>query len=441
MMFCCELFVGVIISEFVEIHSIKSPRLFNALEPIFEFGPTEREAVLAGLLQLNRSMKPYNRTYFALLVDTPAATKHVQMPAAQSAAPQHDAHDAAHSFCSPCHPSELHKSTSDFFAAALRELMVGTEALDQTEQSCVHNEYQVARLNKEYAGGEHISPCIPALLLTLSQEMVAITEASDPSDWEEMRRQHREAVTQWLVGFTAAMCSEGIIDHFNFVEFDHSAPRKAKVFAHFEYFGSQPGGGAEWSKMVDACHVGVDKIFDSHHGDPWLEPSDARTASMCIKQICSLLALEELVNLGEVFYQQATEDWPTEPTEEWHRPFVWGMRMFQVMKTVSSSTFSEPAAPILTYAQFAFENPLCNASEIELIEMKTDTTHALSSNVLELSDVIEAEALEDSLKHDVVAGLFHLQDGREVVQEQEEETDHEEIVRELFEVHTEPEAV
>merc|ERR1711865_677228 len=102
---------------------------------------------------------------------------------------------------------------------------------------------------------------------------------------------------------------------------------------------------------------------------------------------------------------------------------------------------SEPAAPILTYAQFAFENPLCNASEIELIEMKTDTTHALSSNVLELPDVIEAEALEDSLKHDVIVGLFHSQDGREVVQDQEEETDQEEIVRELFEVHTEPEAV
>ena len=69
-MFCCELFVGVIISEFVEIHSIESPRLFNALSPIFEFGPTEREAVLAGLLQLNRKMQPYNRAFFAVL-DSP----------------------------------------------------------------------------------------------------------------------------------------------------------------------------------------------------------------------------------------------------------------------------------------------------------------------------------------------------------------------------------
>jgi hypothetical protein len=105
MMFCCELFVGVIISEFLDIHSIQSPRLFNALEPIFEFGPTEREAVLAGLLQLNRKMQPYNRAFFAVLDNGPVYGER-QLPSSQVVAPK-----------------RLLKSVSELFPAVLSQLL------------------------------------------------------------------------------------------------------------------------------------------------------------------------------------------------------------------------------------------------------------------------------------------------------------------------------
>lgn len=298
-MFCCELFVGVIISEFLEIHSIKSPRLFNALEPIFEFGPTEREAVLDGLLRLNRMLQPYNRCFFALLDNTPAV-QHVMMPASQLAVPK-----------------RLHNSSSELFVAAISQLTAAKDA----EQIRVHNEYQAARRNKDRSDVDlqpHISQCVPVLLLRLGQELVAITKAGTPDSWEQMTKQHCEAITQWLVGFMAAMCSEGITDHFNFVK-HNDKERKAQVLKHFQYFSSNRSlsGASEWSKVVDACHIAVDKIFDLYRGDSWLEPRDTQTACVCTKQICSLLALDELVHLGEVFYQQVTKQASTDRTEEW----------------------------------------------------------------------------------------------------------------------------
>jgi len=233
-------------------------------------------------------------------------------------------------------------------------------------------------------------PCVDAKAGT---RISCYHKAGTPSNCEQTSRQHREAVTQWLVGFMAAMCSEGITDHFNFVK--HSdKERKAHVLGHFQYFGSNRNlcGAGEWSKVVDACHIAVEKIFDLYRGESWLEPRDTQTASVCTKQICSLLALDDLVHLGEVFYQQATKQASTDRTEEWHIPFVWGMRMFQVIQTVRNGTSSEQPAPIPAHGQFGFVNPLTDTSEIELQEMKTDTTHGLSSEWIELPDVIEAEA-------------------------------------------------
>jgi hypothetical protein len=182
-------------------------------------------------------------------------------------------------------------------------------------------------------------------------------------------------------------------------------------------------------------------------------------AHICTKQLCALLALDELVRLGEVFYRQAVSEASTELTmeealeaSEWHRPFIWGMRMYQVMQTVRNGTSLEqvvsttideimaaatesgidlsnssqladftksyasqknPSIP--THGQFGdvqfAANPLAE-SEVELHEMKTDVTHALSSDHFELPEVDEQEVHEDQtpeaddLKQEVVAGLF-----------------------------------
>jgi len=413
-MFCCELFVGVIISEFIEIHSIKSPRLFNALEPIFEFGPTEREAVLGGLLQLNRKMQPYNRAFFAVLSDGHSAFKKRQTPTSQLA-----------------RPKRLHNSVSELFPAVLKELLATNDA----EQTRVYDEYQTARLDQDSNDDNlqpHISQCVPVLMLTLGEDLVSITLSSGPLsgvDVDEMTRQHRKAVTQWLVGFIAAMCTEGIADHFNFVKHSDS-DQKDRLLEHFQGFGSNHqvlNGVTEWSRVCNACHKAVDKIFDLYHGDSWLEPYDSLSADVCTKHLCSLLAFDELVRFGEVFYQQAISQASIELTEEevlearkWHRPFIWGMRMFQVMKSMRNTSVdqgvtsaideimaaalasgidmsdsvqlakfttnyvSRKADPIPAHAQFGqsvrTSNPLIEVAEIELHEMKTDETHELSSS-------------------------------------------------------------
>jgi len=335
-MFCCELFVGVIISEFVEIHSIKSPRLFNALEPIFEFGPTEREAVLAGLLSLNRKMQPYNRAFFAVLDNSPSSQKiERHVPSSQDVAPK-----------------RLLKSASELFPAVLSQIL----AIDTVDQIRVYNEYQIRRLDKDELYGTqqlHISQCVPVLMVVLGQEMVSITKACPLNKtrralFDAVHKQHQEAVTNWLIGIMASMCTEGITDHFLLSKHGNLF-EKSLVLEYFQDFGSNNGtatrfgDAAKWNGVRDACHKAVDKIFDLYHGEAWLVPSDAQSAHLCTKQLCSLLAIDELVHYGEVFYQQATSGAPTLSEEEimearkWHRPFIWGMRMYQVMQTVRNS--------------------------------------------------------------------------------------------------------
>lgn len=215
----------------------------------------------------------------------------------------------------------------------------------------------------------------------------------------------------------------------------------------------------------------MDKIFDLYEGESWLEPSDSRSADLCIRQLCSLLALDELVCCGEIFYQQATSDVFKELTREqaiqahkWHRPFIWGMRMFQVMhnsrndssrEQLLSTTIDDIVAAALEngiditdtaklteftehYASAnrnldkaqRTANSLMEPTEVELLEMKTDETHALPE-FLEMKtdtcfDGTSAEAgqefsehLDNDLDNGDVAGM--IQDGvaqQDVLQQQ-----------------------
>jgi hypothetical protein len=453
-MFCCELFVGVIISEFIEINSIKSPRLFNALEPIFEFGPTEREAVLAGLLQLNRKMQAYNRAFVAVLDNKPPASiKNRKTPGSQLAVPK-----------------RLHKSMTELFTAILSQLSV----IKDNEPTPLYKESGSDQLDsRDNRVQAHISQCVPVLLMALGQELVSITKENVSGNFDETRKQHRKAVTQWVVGFMAAMCTEGITDHFNFVERSDMA-LKAQVlerFQKFEFDHERLASSAEWSNVCHACRKAVDKIFDLYEGEPWLEPSDSRSADLCTRQLCSLLALDELVFCGEIFYQQATSDVSKELTQEqaiqahkWHRPFIWGMRMFQVMhnsrngssrEQLLSTTIDDIVAAALEngiditdtaklteftehYASAnrnldkaqRTANSLMEPTEVELLEMKTDETHALPE-FLEMKtdtcfDGTSAEAgqefsehLDNDLDNGDVAGM--IQDGvaqQDVLQQQ-----------------------
>ena len=57
--FCCELFVGVVIGGYSEVSSISSPRMAAVLAPVYEEGNlSKRAALVHQLLRLARKIRP-----------------------------------------------------------------------------------------------------------------------------------------------------------------------------------------------------------------------------------------------------------------------------------------------------------------------------------------------------------------------------------------------
>ena len=66
--FCCELFVGVVIAGYAEVQEVSSPRMYFVLAPAFEECSHEkRTALVKQALKLAREMRPYNELNAAIL--------------------------------------------------------------------------------------------------------------------------------------------------------------------------------------------------------------------------------------------------------------------------------------------------------------------------------------------------------------------------------------
>ena len=66
--FCCELFVGVVIAGYSELQGISSPRMHWAFAPVFEECKLdERESLIEQLLKLAHKMRPCNQLHATIL--------------------------------------------------------------------------------------------------------------------------------------------------------------------------------------------------------------------------------------------------------------------------------------------------------------------------------------------------------------------------------------
>jgi len=66
--FCCELFVGIVIAGYAEVQEIASPRLYWSLAPAFEECSSEQRGPLTDqLLKLARQMRPCNELHATML--------------------------------------------------------------------------------------------------------------------------------------------------------------------------------------------------------------------------------------------------------------------------------------------------------------------------------------------------------------------------------------
>jgi hypothetical protein len=64
--FCAELLVGVVMAQYMELETVKSPRLYPLFSPTFLLGSSERVKVQSTMLELNSVMGVYNQVLAGL---------------------------------------------------------------------------------------------------------------------------------------------------------------------------------------------------------------------------------------------------------------------------------------------------------------------------------------------------------------------------------------
>jgi len=79
LVFCCELFVGIVVAGYAEVQSISSPRMFAALAPALkECTDEKRNTLVLQLLKLTRKMRPCNELHAVIVehiqINTQAAS-------------------------------------------------------------------------------------------------------------------------------------------------------------------------------------------------------------------------------------------------------------------------------------------------------------------------------------------------------------------------------
>ena len=267
--FCANLFIGVVITLFVNSTSIKSTRLAAALSPLFEFSPTEREAAIAAVLKLNRQMQPYNRS-FDVISESKLGTSRSTSTCAQLTEGQDNLTPARVSLCdavlallqNPIHRATQPKSDSQYPSADTHSEQSVVEFIDSSEQSSeqVDSEFdsRVTELAGSLKRGSRFTDLrqnMPSLWFVLGDKLVRIhcEEALDHSAKQQLSC---TLIENWLYGFVAALCSECA------ASCDKGDPTLGTFPVSFGTDLSSP----DWAACKHACSMLVSKLFESYQG-------------------------------------------------------------------------------------------------------------------------------------------------------------------------------
>ena len=257
--FCANLFIGVVITLFVDSTSIKSTRLAAALSPLFDFSPTEREAAIAAVLKLNRQMQPYNRSFDVLseskLGTSRSASTCAQLTEGLVYCPQDNLTPARVSLC-------------DAVLSLLQNPMVIHRANDpmqypttdtHSEQSALElrpkDDSELAGSLKRGSSSTNLRQNMPSLWFVLGDKLVRI-QCEQALDHSAKQQLSCTLIENWLYGFVAALCSECA------ASCDKGDPTLDTSPVSFGTDLSSPG----WGACKSACNMLVSKLFESYQG-------------------------------------------------------------------------------------------------------------------------------------------------------------------------------
>ena len=288
--FCSELFIGVIITQYVESTSFKSAKLAALLRPILDAGPSECDAVLTGVLTLNRNCRPYELLY--------AALEHQLVPLEQQPLPpkpitvllcdefrctqcgKRIVDQAALEICAVCDwmgmrmsvqaspatkqhdriegvQSSLHRTVTELLSTILQDLGCGVLCEPQHIQS-----------------PPHFNTSIDTLWSVIHAQLV-------PDDDEGVgawRERCCKALRVWLEAIVAGICSEGIWDFFSLSGNSDPMLEAHTILDRFAFFGMRScvdldtsgstACNAQWQKVCLACRDFTSRAIDDCRAPP-----------------------------------------------------------------------------------------------------------------------------------------------------------------------------
>ena len=240
--FCSELLIGVIIAQYISVTSIKSAGLGAVLAPIFDSGPSDRDAVLTGILILNRNSGPYNCLYAALeerLLSTNLMDGGCALLNATTTEAEQNIKPLLHSnYKNGSHLLQL--SVTGLFNTVLQDLDCGTLCSVQHSLAIAHFDTSIDLLWSAFR----------SQLLPISDEGVTV--------W---RTRCCKALCIWLEAIVAGICAEGVWQAASRTQDPVGEARE--TLQRFEYFGMTSSGtqgthpsafSGQWQEMLTACH-------------------------------------------------------------------------------------------------------------------------------------------------------------------------------------------
>ena len=267
--FCSELLIGVIIAQYISVTSIKSAGLGAVLAPIFDSGPSDHDAVLTGILILNRNCGPYNCLYAALEERLLSAN-----PIDGGCALLHATTTEAEPNVQPMPHSEYMNgshllSVTGLFDAVLQDLDCRTNCSVQHSLVIAHFDTSIDLLWSAFR----------SQLLPVSDEEVTV--------W---RTRCCKALCIWLEAIVAGICAEGIWQAVSRTQDPVGEARKR--LQHFESFGMTSYGtqctrpaafSGQWQEVLTACHNLASRVI-----------GDLQASTRAVDQIHNALELDQV---------------------------------------------------------------------------------------------------------------------------------------------------
>ena len=437
-MLCSDLFVGVIVSLYSDVQSIKSSRLGAVFVNLLELPSQSRAGVTTSVLKLNREMGSISQLITDIEVGDNqkwAYMKHMDRGRKCAADPNRIAH------CTSA-LTNLKHAMKDVFAPATQTVarMAGVFEQDQLTLWLEQQTSTPPRTCVETTSVQVLWNLMMGCKVGVSSQSPVASDQSVLTDAASSATPLRledcaNSLSDWMVSFVAAVCNDCMSQFIDVVGFDsssHGADARTQLNRLARNNDELPANCERWNKLREASYDLCIGVLEANNEETWCPPVQHDQLAECMTQLWVHLELDTMVAHTVSFYQQINEvcarartAWLNPPTSPGYNgpvvvnrkirvrqsdyygydqmylkrsyaanrsdvsekdedtPFYWGMRIYNSMQTMNSDKDLAIDSDAAIGSDVVIDSePATNSDATNDREATIDSDAAISANAL-----------------------------------------------------------